>query len=178
MTESVIKDVGLYKSKLLTPIINSEDIKDILLVGEEYSDDMWYGKEDDEDDFGIVYKQIFPYLYVNETQTSVKTYICFETDIPRIPTGTIKDMKLIIWCLCHKSCMKYTKKGYFGTRVDILADAIERALRQSEIESEKKGKAKFGIGNLHLDSVTYMASQNKEYYGRQMIFTISEFKLH
>lgn len=175
MTETIIKDMGSYKNGFLSPILNSDDIKDIMLVGEEYSDDMWYGVDDD--DYGIVYRQIFPYLYIDETQTKVNTYICFETDIPRIPTETIKDMKLIVWCLCHKRCMKYSKKGYSGTRVDILADAIERTLYQSEIDSQNKGKAKFGIGKLHLDSVTYMAPQNKEYYGRQMIFTVPDFKI-
>lgn len=169
--------MGSYKDEFLTPITNSKDIKDILLVGTEYSDEMWYGKEDNDEDYGIVYKQIFPYLYINETQTDVKAYICFDTDIPRIPTSTIKEMKLIVWCLCHKSCMKYSKTEYSGTRVDILADAVERSLRQAEVDSEKNGKSKFGIGRLHLDSVTYMTSQNKEYYGRQMIFTVPDFKM-
>lgn len=167
--------MGAYKNAFLSPILESNDIKEIMLVGEEYSDDMWYGVDDD--DYGIVYKQIFPYLYIEETQIKVKTYICFETDIPRIPTSTIKDMKLIVWCICHKSCMKYSKKGYSGTRADILADAVERALRQSETDSQNKGKSKFGIGTLHLESVTYIASQNKEYYGRQMIFTVPDFKV-
>lgn len=164
--------MGFYKNGLLSPILNSDDIKDIL-VGQNYSDEMWYGNDDNH---GILYKQIFPYLYIDETQTKVNAFICFETDMPRIPTATIKDMKLIVWCLCHKDCMKYSKKGYFGDRADILADAVERAIRQSEQENEKKGRSKFGIGNLKLESVTYLTSLNKEYYGRQMIFTTPDFK--
>lgn len=171
---TIVKDMGSYKNEFLSPILNSDDIKDIMLVGEEYSDDMWYGIDDDD---GIVYRQIFPYLYIDETQTQVNTYICFETDIPNIPTATIKDMKLIVWCLCHKRCMKYSKNGYSGTRADILADAVERTLRQAEADSQNKGRSKFGIGKLHLESVTYMASQYKDYYGRQMIFTVPDFKI-
>lgn len=174
LIETVIKDIGSYKNSFLSSVLNSVDIKDIMLVGEEYSDDMWYGVDDN--DYGIVYRQIFPYLYIDETQTKVNTYICFETEIPRISSATIKDVKLIVWCLCHKKCMKYSKKGYSGTRADILADAVERTLHQTEVDSQDKGKSKFGIGKLHLDSVTYITSQNKEYYGRQLVFTVPEFK--
>lgn len=171
-----MRDLGAYKEEFLTPVLNSEDIKDILLVGTQYSDELWYGRENNEEDYGIVYRQIFPYLYYDQAQTDVKTYICFDTDIPVIPTTIIKDMKLIVWCLCHRSCMKYSKEGYCGTRADLLADAVERALRQSEMDHQNKSRSKFGIGRLHLESVTYITSENKEYYGRQMIFTVPDFK--
>ena len=115
----------------------------------------------------LVYTQVFPYLYVDETQTEVLPYICLEVDIPRIPTHTIKDMKITVWAYCHKDCMKYSLPEYLGTRVDILADIIERLLSDSD---------DFGIGHLHLESVTYIFPQNK-YYGKQMIFTIPDFKM-
>ena len=63
--------------------------------------------------------------------------------------------------------MKYSKKGYKGSRTDILADMIERCLCDSD---------KFGIGKLHLDSVTHIYPNTKT-YGRQMIFTIPDFKI-
>lgn len=169
--------MGVYKNNILTPIINSDDIKDILLVGQEYSDEMWYGKENDDDDFGIVYKQIFPYLYIDETQTTVKAYILFDVDMLDQNYSTTKNIKLVIWCLCHKDSMRYRKTGYSGTRVDILADAVERELRKYEQENEEKGKSKFGIGNLHLDSVTRLPSQNSEYYGKQLVFSTSDFTI-
>lgn len=115
----------------------------------------------------LVYTQVFPYLYVDETQTEVLPYICLEVDIPRIPTHTIKNMKITVWAYCHKDCMKYSLPEYLGTRVDILADIIERLLSDSD---------DFGIGHLHLESVTYIFPQNK-YYGKQMIFTIPDFKM-
>lgn len=115
----------------------------------------------------LVYTQVFPYLYVDDTQTEVLPYICLEVDIPRIPTHTIKDMKIIIWAYCHKECMKYSLQGYLGTRADILADIIERLL---------SGSDDFGIGHLHLESATYIIPQNK-YYGKQLIFTIPDFKV-
>ena len=63
--------------------------------------------------------------------------------------------------------MKYSKKGYRGTRVDILCDMIERSLRNSD---------KFGIGKLHLSSVEHFFP-NAKTYGKQMIYTISDFKI-
>ena len=63
--------------------------------------------------------------------------------------------------------MKYSKKGYIGTKSDILADMIERQLRDSD---------KFGIGKLQLQSVTHFFP-SKDYYGRQMIFYTPDFRI-
>lgn len=167
MSEVVLKDIGLIKNRLLPLLLNSKDVMDIILGGEYTNEQVW-GKDEDEEDYGVVYRQVFPYLYIEDTQTEVLSYICFEVDVPRIPTGTIKEMKIIIWVYCHKNCMKYSKKGFLGTRADILADAVERALYDSD---------KFGIGKVHLDSVTYLNSANKEYYGRQLIFSVPDFRV-
>lgn len=153
--ETVIRDIGSYKNHLITLLQNSQEICELLL-GDNYSD---------EDVDNMVYDQLYPYLYVDETQTEVKSYLCFEVDIPRIATATIKDMKIIIWAYCHKACMKYAVKGYLGTRVDILADMVERVFHDSR---------DFGIGKLRLESVTYFFP-NSKYYGRQMIYTIPDF---
>ena len=155
---SVLKDIGSYKNELLSVFTTSEDICELLFNKKPYTE---------EDADNLIYSQVFPYLYVDETQTDVKAYICCEVDIPRVPTGTIKDIKLIIWVYSHKEGMKYSKKGYMGTKTDILADMIERQLRDSD---------KFGIGKLELFSCTYFFPR-KEYYGRQLIYTIPDFKI-
>lgn len=129
---------------------------------------MFNKKSYTEDDVeSLIYSQIFPYLYTDETQTEVLPYLCIEVDIPRIPTNTVKDMKLIVWAYCHKEGMRYSKKGYIGTKVDILADMIERQLRESD---------KFGIGKLQLQSVSYFFPSNK-YYGKQLIYNMPDFKI-
>lgn len=155
---SILKDMGSYKNTLLSALINSDDICELLFNKKPY----------DEDDVeNLIYTQIFPYLYIDETQTEVMTYLCFEVDMPRIPTGTVKDMKLIIWAYCHKDTMKYSKKGYSGTKVDILADMVESQLRESD---------KFGIGKLQLLSCTYF-SPNSKYYGKQLVYNMPDFKI-
>lgn len=158
---------------MLISLLNSDAIKDILLIDKPYSDDLWYGNDNDS---GIVYKQIFPYLHIDDTQMNEKTYICFEVNIANIPTAAIKNMDIVVWCLCHKSCMKYDKEGYSGTRADILSDAVEQALRQSEMNSQTKEKTNFGIGKLQLQSVTQFTPANKDFYGRQMSFTVPDFR--
>lgn len=156
---SVLKDIGTYKNNIILSFINSKDMCDLMMFGKD--------SYTDEDVENLIYTQIYPYLYVDDTQEDVLPYLCIEVDVSRIPTGTIKDMKLIIWTYAHKQCMKYYKKGYSGTRVDILADMVERQLRDSD---------KFGIGKLELQSVTYFFPNNK-YYGKQMIYSMPDFKL-
>lgn len=155
---SILKDIGSYKTNLMLAFQNSEDICELLFNKQPYTSS---------DVKKLPYSQMFPYLYIDETQTETKSYICVEVDVPRIPTNTIKDMKVFIWAYCHKSVMKYSKKGYTGTRADILADMIERLLRESD---------KFGIGKLQLQNVEHFFP-NKEYYGRQMIYHMPDFKI-
>lgn len=155
---SVLKDIGSYKNSLLSAFINSSEICELLFDKKPHTE---------EDVENLIYTQVFPYLYIDETQTEVLTYLCFEVDVPRIPTGTIKDVKLIIWAYCHKDAMKYSKKGYSGTKADILADMVESCLRESD---------KFGIGKLQLLSCTHFSPNNK-YYGKQLIYNMPDFKI-
>ena len=160
MTESVLNDIGAYKDTLLEMLLSNDGICETLL-GKGYSND---------DKLDLIYSQVYPYLYVDETQTEVLSYICVEVDIPRVPTGTIKDMKLIVWAYSHKECMRYSYDSYCGTRADILSDMIDRQISDPEVCHT------YGIGKPTLASVTYFFPQNK-YYGRQMIYTIPDFKV-
>ncbi|MDL2301466.1 hypothetical protein LJC58_03830 [Lachnospiraceae bacterium OttesenSCG-928-D06] len=158
---NVLRDIGLCKNRLITSIISSTDVCELLL-GKDYAE---------QDVENLIYTQVFPYLYVDETQTKELTYLCVEVDVPNTNT-TIKEMKVIIWVYCHKghssegNLMRYSKQGYSGTRIDILSDMIERKLSNS---------FDYGIGKLHLDMVTHNFPHNK-YYGRQLIFSVPNFK--
>lgn len=158
MAEVVLKDIGSYKNKLISTLLKSEDICKTLLDTDDISNIQ--PKQ-------LVYSHVFPYLYVDDTQIEVLTYLCVEVDVPRIQTATMKDMKIVIWACCHKDCMKYTSSGYVGSRVDVLADMVERLLRESN---------DYGIGKPTLESVTHFYP-NKEYYGRQIVFSMPDFKI-
>lgn len=157
MTErTVLKDIGSCKQKLLASFVNSDEICELLFNKKPYT----------EDDVGnLLYNQIFPYLYVDDAQDKTLAYLCFEVDVPRTSSGTVKDMKLIVWAYCHKDIMEYSKKGYYGTRVDILSDMVERKLRDSY---------DFGIGKIELTSLTNFFPNDK-YYGKQMIYNVPDF---
>lgn len=153
-----LKDIGTYKNRLLSTIIQSEDICEVIL-GKGY--------DDTDVDEQLIYKYIFPYLYVDDTQTEQNSYICIEVDVPRTMDFTYKNMRITIWCYCHKGIMKYSKKGYLGTRSDILSDMVDRLLNSSN---------DFGLGRLKLESCTPL-TLTKEYYGRQLIYSCSEFNI-
>lgn len=155
MSKTVLKDIGIFKTNLLLSFLDSPDICELLL-GENYT-------SDDIDD--LVYTQVFPYLYIDETQTEVLPYLCVEVNFRR-QTRTMKTMIITVYAYCHKDCMEYHKDGYSGTRADILADMVERQLQESD---------KYGIGELTLQSVGYYFPNNK-YYGRQLTFEASDFK--
>lgn len=158
LEKSILKDIGIYKNRLISSILKSKDICEALLLNKEYN-------EENVDE--LIYTQVFPYLYVEETQTSVLPYICMEVNIPRIPTNTIKDVEIILWIYGHKDCMKYSKNGYLGTRADIISDMVMREIFDSD---------KFGIGKINLNSVRYFFPNNK-YYGRELKLITSDFKI-
>ena len=160
MSKSTLQDIGLYKDNLISMLLSDSSICKVLL-GNDYTDN---------DISDLVYTQVFPYLYIDETQTEVLSYICIEVNIPRIPTGTMKDLKLIVWAYSHKNCMQCPIPKYHGTRPDILVDLIDRILSKPEC------CRKFGIGMPTLTSVEYFFPQNK-YYGRQLVYTIPDFKV-
>ena len=155
--QSLLHDVGLYKNRLINIMLNNSDICKLLLDDENITTE----KVD-----SLIYTQIFPYLFVVNTQTQKLTYLCIEIDIPKVPTRTIKYMKLTIWTYSHRDCMPYSKKGFLGTRVDILVDMVERTLKDSN---------EFGIGKWKLDYVTRFFPHSS-YYGKEMVFSISDFK--
>ena len=147
MKKSILNDIGLDKTRLISTFINSPDICRLLLEKDSYT-------------------RIFPYLHIN-TQADMNACLCFEVDVPQIPTGMIKDMKIIVWSYCRLEQMQYAKEDYLGTKPDILADMAERELRASN---------QFGIGPLHLESVTNNLLEN-QFYGRQLVFTVPDFKM-
>ena len=153
-----LKDIGTYKNRLVLAILKSNDICELML-GKGYNTETV-----DED---LIYKYVFPYLYVQETQTETKSYICMEVDVPRTSNFSYKDMKIIVWCYSHKDTMKYSKKGYLGTKTDILSDMVDRLLNSSR---------NYGIGRLKLESATYFMPSSK-FYGRQLIYSCSEFNI-
>jgi len=164
--DTILRDLGAYKDNLITMFLKSEKICELLL-GENYTD-----CEID----NLVYSQIFPFPYIENTQTETKPYMCIETDFSS-SSHTIKDVMIYIWVYAHKDVIgnkkrveKYKGSGYAGTFIDILADIIDQDLRKPE------HKNKYGVGSPTLKKAT-PTYPNNNYYGRQMTYVVSDFKV-
>ena len=78
-----LKDIGVYKNRLTTTIVKSEDICELIL-GENY--------DKSNVDEKVMYENVFPYLYVDDVQDEVKTYICIEVSVPKTLDFTYKNI--------------------------------------------------------------------------------------
>ena len=63
MKKSIINDIGLYKTRLLSMLTEDADICGLLLNKEEFTQ---------EEADSLLYSRIFPYLYIN-TQADNET---------------------------------------------------------------------------------------------------------
>lgn len=72
MKKSILNDIGLYKTRLISTFINSPDICRLLLEKDSYT-------QDEAD--SLLYTRIFPYLHIN-TQADMNACLCFEVDVP------------------------------------------------------------------------------------------------
>lgn len=152
---AVLKDIGIYKNRLLSHFLSNTDFCDVMLQKKDYTDD---------DVDNLMYSQLFPYLYVDGTQTEVLPYVDIEI-VMNAGSGTIKNMLLYVDTFAHKECMICNQKDYSGNRCDILADIIEQSLHDCK---------DFGIGRFQLLSVGYL-NVSSDYYGRRMIFSVPDF---
>lgn len=148
-------ELGQYKYKILTELRANENIRELLL-GNKYDEDLVDELLDD---------CCYSYLYIPEVQSEAKTFLCVETLVPRVANFTIKDVKVVIYTLTHKSLMKYKKNKYIGTRVDCLADMVDEILN---------GKRGLAIGKIALQEVGIL-QPNNNFYGRTLIYKGSDF---
>lgn len=150
-----LEELGTYKQTILSKLRTSIEVQEILL-GDNYDEEIV-----DE----LLDEHIYPFLYVPDTQTKVKTYVCADVTVPKAQNFSIKNLEIIIYVFCHKSLTKYKKAGSVGTRTDILSDVIDKMLDTSR---------DFGIGRLKLESVNLFISE-KTYYGRILTYSASDF---
>ncbi len=158
-----LSELGAYKHKVAAIFANDPDIIDVLLgkVDEDAdTDEMLLG--DDEDSCGHIYE----YEYVDDTNETTDTYLCVETVMVKAPTDTAYRVYLYVFAYCHKKIMQnYKKEGRVGTRVDILAENVDRLLNSNK---------DFGIGRLRLVSAD-VYKPNNSYYGRFLCYEAVDF---
>lgn len=124
--------------------------------------------EDLEDNKGN-WKCFFDYDYITGTMQEVGSYICVDTDVAEVPTGTVMSLKLYVEIIVHKDMMKLDRAvlpGYTGNRRDELTRYCDLALR---------GSKDFGIGPLTLLNAVTFSVGNTHYTGKRLTYLVSGF---
>ena len=163
----MLKELGDYKNRLRSILVNDDKICRLLL-GDSYEDsDYDLDKELD--------KYIIPHTYVPNTILEAKSFILYETYIPKL-SGQIKTMQIVIQAICHKDIVTYDDKpkGYPGLRYDVLAQFIEELLCPEDKHDQNIIIKKFGIGSLELKGVDVFLTD--KFIGRTLTFSVPDFR--
>lgn len=144
-----------YKKKLVTTIANSPEL--IELLNDGYVED---GECVDSDE--LVYKQIFPYYYIPETQTEVLPYVTMKVNGLGVRDKIYNKAEVFICVIAHQDCMK-TNDG--GTRIDLMGEIIEDLFN---------GKDDFGFGEMELKS-NIEGYINYTHRCRELRFLVEDF---
>lgn len=141
--------VSEYKNKIINELINNNTFLQVLNVTES------------EIENGLVYRRIYPYLYINNTQTVSETYICIEVNINSTSRNNVYSYpQITIDIVSHQDDMKLNLAGISATKIDYLGELIDEIFN---------GKSGYGIGNLEL-KLNKAGSLNDTYRYRELIF--------
>lgn len=82
---------------------------------------------------GLIYKHIFPYPRIPETQTETCSYITITVDMPRVSTKNyfFKDMLITVRVIVHQDLMKMEKE-FSASRSDYIGALINKILNQNK----------------------------------------------
>lgn len=83
--------------------------------------------------YELLYKNIFPYLRIPDTQKEASSYITMSVDMPKVSTKNyfFKDMVITINIIVNEKIMEMPK-SFSATRVDYLAALINQVFNQNK----------------------------------------------
>lgn len=146
-----------YKRKLISSIVNSPEL--ISLIDDKFVID---GECVDVDD-GLVYKQIFPFYYVPETQTEQLAYIMLKVNGLGVRNKIYTKADVYVCVAAHQGIMRVP--GGDGPRIDMMSEIIEELFN---------GRDDFGFGEMELVS-NYEDSINTTIRCRILKFVVEDF---
>lgn len=191
---SILFTASNYKNTIINILLNNKDFiklmnpqdpphknittEDMLLGG------TWFlnGKKYEEQG------QVFDHNFVDETTVEEKTFVFVETDIDSIyKENLFVDFNLYICIFTAKKLIRITDDtapsindvemmgyncGYYGNRVDILCDIVNRILN-----GNKRIK---GVGDVTPAKRGFctLYSPNNKYYGKCLKYTVSNINEH
>lgn len=109
----------------------------------------------------LQYEQVFPYPWLDDTVTQVKSYLCFDVTVPRVNTAVVKDVYLHVWIFTHQQLMRTAT----GTRIDRIASTVDYLLN---------GSTNFGLGKVDLKTLENITPA-KGFYGRHLVYEVQDF---
>ena len=151
---------GIYKTRILNALLQSDNIKDLVLGDTSGMEPQKLIKE--------FRNHVNSHLFIDDTIKDTSTYIFFDVIMTKM-RPQVKSIQVLIYAICHRDILEdYKRDGYYGNRADILSQMIEESLLDEEIVK------KFGIGDLELDNVDIYNSIT--FYGTIMSFSVHNFR--
>lgn len=124
-----------------------------------------------EEDFDTASDEnIYDYDYVPETNTTPSAYVLVDTEVNRVENRTIKDMRLYITVICHKSFMKLDRKifgGIVGNRRNNIVRCVNEVIN---------GQSIIGIGAIALKSLRSVNAPDG-FTAKELCYEIPDFNL-
>ena len=144
-----------YKRKLISSIVNSPNL--ISLINSDYIED---GECVDSEK--LVYKQIFPFYYIPDTQKEAKSYVIMKVNGLGMKNKIYNKAEVIICVISHQDIMEM-KTG--ETRIDSMGEMIEELFN---------GRDDFGFGEMEL-KFNHEDEINTNHRCRVLKFVVEDF---
>ena len=159
--EKTLVERGKFKNEINSALYKNEDIRELLLGDTTGMSSSEIRKE---------FKQyVKSHLFIDDTLTEARTFIFYDVVFPFIESN-VKNCRIMMYLICARSILEnYIKEGYYGDRIDILAQMVEDTL----INNDETANS-FGIGKLNLDSIDVYNSQR--FYGCVLTFNVPSFR--
>ena len=156
---AVIIDISKYKMELLSDIYKNPKIVNAI-------DSQQTGVTHDEPDT-LMYKNLFPYMRIPETQNIADTYILLSVDIDRVNRNnqTYARYYTKMWVMAGLDRMQMEDR-YQATRIDYIAEELTRMFH---------GQHKFGFSEFELISNRETLLDVKYLY-RELIFVCNDLR--
>lgn len=142
-------EIGEYKYTIIKKLINDDEVRNLL-------DPEGYCNYPDD----LVYRNVFPFTRIPDTEQEVKTYITVAVSVPQIDARNdyIRNMRIVMRIYSHADIMKVT--GQKSNRIDLLSAAVDRVINES---------MDIGIGCVKLVSNTEHVLDSSHHY-RELVF--------
>ena len=154
---AIVSPIKRYKRKLISTIINKSP-ELISLIDDNYVKDGECVNTDE-----LIYKYIFPYYHIPETEFDANSYIIMKVNGLGKYNDIYGTVEVYICVISHQSIMRVDNGD--GTRIDMMGELIEELF---------DGRDDFGFGELELRSNIEGDIDNK-HRCRVLRFVVKDF---